>query len=79
MMRMMLYEAALSMLTHTIKWSWLKASGDEDRQAPRDEEGGRGPGASPGRNHAPHMGGRHRVPVDQGNRKGMRPGQDQRP
>ena len=30
--------------------------GDEDRQAPRDEEGDRGTGAPVGRNHAPHMG-----------------------
>ncbi len=30
--------------------------GDEDRQAPRDEKGDRGPGASVGRDHAPHMG-----------------------
>ena len=30
--------------------------GDEDRQAPRDEEGDRGAGASAGRDHAPHLG-----------------------
>ena len=30
--------------------------GDEDRQAPRDEEGNRGAGAAVGRDHAPHMG-----------------------
>ena len=30
--------------------------GDEDRQAPRDEEGNRGAGAPVGRDHAPHMG-----------------------
>ena len=30
--------------------------GDEDRQAPRDEEGDRGAGASVGRDHASHMG-----------------------
>ena len=30
--------------------------GSEDRQAPRDEEGDRGAGASVGRDHAPHMG-----------------------
>jgi len=30
--------------------------GDEDRQAPRDEEGDRSAGASPGRDHASHMG-----------------------
>ena len=30
--------------------------GDEDRQAPRDEEGDRGAGASVGRDHASHLG-----------------------
>ena len=30
--------------------------GDADRQAPRDEEGDRRPGASAGCDHAPHMG-----------------------
>ena len=30
--------------------------GDADRQAPRAEEGDRGPGASAGRDHAPHLG-----------------------
>ena len=33
--------------------------GDADRQAPRDEEGDRGPGAPAGRDHASHLGGRH--------------------
>ena len=55
MMRAMLYEAAQVMLTRTIKLSWLKAWA-KDRQAPRDEKGDRGPGASVGRDHAPHMG-----------------------
>jgi hypothetical protein len=55
MMRVMLYEAAQSML-RSKKWSWLKALGDADRQAPRDEEGDRGPGAPAGRDHAPPMG-----------------------
>ena len=41
MMRMMLYEAAQSMLV---------------RQASRDEEGDRGAGASVGRDHAPRVG-----------------------
>jgi len=59
------------MLVRTAKWSWLKAwamkiaygevvlaqgLGDEDRQAPRDEEGDRGAGASVGRDHASHVG-----------------------
>ena len=30
--------------------------GDADRQAPWDEEGNRGAGASVGRDHAPHLG-----------------------
>ena len=55
-MRMMLYEAAHIMLVRLAKWSWLKALGDEDRQAPRDEEGDRGAGAPVGRDHAPHLG-----------------------
>jgi len=56
MMRMMLYEAAQVMLVRSTKWSWLKVWGDEDRQAPRNEEGDRGAGASVGRDHAPHLG-----------------------
>jgi len=55
MMRMMLYEAAQSMLVRTVKWSWLKAWAIEDRQASRDEKGDRGAGASVGRDHAPHV------------------------
>jgi len=51
--------------------------GDEDRQAPRDEEGNRRAGASAGRDHAPHVGGRHRVPLDPRRRSGMRAMQDQ--
>jgi transposase len=54
MMRMMLYEAA--QITRRAKWSWLKALGHEDRQAPRDEEGDRSAGAAVGRDHAPHLG-----------------------
>src|SRR6478672_6854376 len=46
--------------------------GHADRQAPRDEEGDRGFSASVGRDHAPHMGGWHRVPLDQGSRSSMR-------
>src|ERR1700730_18568438 len=53
--------------------------GDEDRQAPRDEKGDRGAGASVGRHHAPHLGGRHRVPLDPGTNRGssMKTLQDQ--
>ena len=40
--------------------------GDADRQAPRDEKGDRGAGPPAGRDHAPHLGGRHRVPLDPG-------------
>ena len=56
MMRMMLYEAAQGMLVRSTKWSWLKALGNEGRQASRDEEGDRGAGASVGRDHAPRVG-----------------------
>jgi len=51
--------------------------GDEDRQAPRHEEGDRGAGTSVGCDHAPHLGRRHRVPLDPGGRGGMRAVQDQ--
>src|SRR5262249_626294 len=40
--------------------------GDADRQAPGDEKGDRGAGATAGRDHASHLGGWHRVPVDPG-------------
>ena len=55
MMRVMLYEAAQSML-QSKKWSWSQSLGDADRQAPRDEKGDRGTGAPVGCDHAPHMG-----------------------
>src|SRR6266403_1847082 len=51
--------------------------GHEDRQAPRDEEGNRGAGAPVGGDHAPHLGGRHRVPVDPGGYSGVGAVQDQ--
>src|SRR6267154_885341 len=44
--------------------------GHADRQAPRDEKGDRGLSASVGRDHAPHMGGWHRVPLDPGASRG---------
>jgi transposase len=46
--------------------------GHEDRQASRDEEGDRGAGAPAGRDPAPYLGRRHRVPVDPGTRRGGR-------
>ena len=55
MMRVMLYEAAQSML-RSKKWSWLKAWAMQNRQASRDEKGDRGPGTPVGCDHAPHMG-----------------------
>src|SRR5258705_2667261 len=75
MMRMMLYEAAQSMLVRSTKWSL----GDEDCQAPRDEKGDRGPGTPVGCDHAPHMGRRHRVPLGPrtGHRSSMKTVQDQ--
>jgi hypothetical protein len=42
------------MLLRSAKRSCLKGLGDEDCQAPRDEEGDRCEGASLGRDHAPH-------------------------
>jgi transposase len=56
MMRVMLYEAAQIMLVRSKKWSWLQGLGDEDCQAPRNEESDRSTGPSIGRDHAPHMG-----------------------
>ncbi len=40
--------------------------GDADRQAPWHEKGDRRAGAPTGRDHAPHLGGRHRVPLEPG-------------
>ena len=56
MMRTMLYEAAQSMLFPFDKMVLAQGLGDEDRQAPRDEEGDRGFGAPAGRDHAPDLG-----------------------
>ena len=44
--------------------------GDADRQAPRNEKGDRRAGTPAGGDHAPHLGGRHRVPLDQGTSRG---------
>ena len=55
MMRMMLYEAAQSMLAFD-EMVLAQGLGDADRQAPRDEKGDRGAGASVSRDHAPHLG-----------------------
>jgi transposase len=77
LMRVMLYEAAQSML-YSKKWSWLKAWAMQIARRRRDEKGDRGPSASVGCDHAPHLGGRHRVPLDPGNRGGMRTVQNQR-
>ena len=58
MMRMMLSKR------HRACWSFdemvvAQGLGDEDSQAPRDEEGDRGAGATVGRDHAPHLGRRY--------------------
>ena len=55
MMRVMLYEAAQSMM-HSKKMVLAQGVGHADRQAPRDEKGDRGPGSPAGRDHAPHLG-----------------------
>ena len=39
-------------------------------KAPRNEKGNRGTGPPAGGDHAPHLGGRHRVPLDQGTSRG---------
>jgi transposase len=62
MMRVMLYEAAQSMLRskkeHAAVEEMVVAQGlgDADRQAPRDEEGDCGSGTPVGRDHAPRLG-----------------------
>jgi hypothetical protein len=40
--------------------------GDANRQAPRDEKGDCGAGVPVGRDHAPHVDRRHRIPLDPG-------------
>ena len=55
MMRVMLYEAAQSML-RSKKMVLAQGLGDEDRQAPRDQKGDRRAGSTVGRDHAPHLG-----------------------
>ena len=54
-MRMMLYEAAQSMLVAFDKLVLAQGLGDADRQAPGDEKGDRGTGATVGRDHASHL------------------------
>ena len=55
MMRVMLYEAAQSML-RSKKWSRLKAWAMQIARRRGDEKGDRGPGTPVGCDHAPHMG-----------------------
>ena len=55
MMRVMLYEAAQSMLVRSAKWSWLKAWAMQIARR-RGMKGNRRAGASLGRHHAPHLG-----------------------
>jgi transposase len=56
MMRAMLYEAAQIVLVRSVKMVLAQGLGDEDRQAPRDEESDRRPGTSTGCDHASHLG-----------------------
>ena len=55
MMRMMLYEAAQTMLVVSTKWSWPGRFAMKIARR-RDEEGNRGTGTPVGRDHAPHLG-----------------------
>jgi hypothetical protein len=55
MMRVMLYEAAQSML-RSKKWSWLKAWAMQIARRRGMKKGDRGFGTPAGRDHAPHMG-----------------------
>jgi transposase len=77
MVRTMLYEAAQILLMRSTR-VLAQGLGDDDRQAPRREEGDRRPGTPAGCDHAPHLDGRHRVPLDPGGRGGMRTALDQR-
>jgi hypothetical protein len=61
---------------YSLRFQWTSRP-QEDRQAPRDEEGDRGAGAPVGGDHALHLGGRHRVPVDPGGYSGVGAVQDQ--
>ncbi|SDL55568.1 Transposase IS116/IS110/IS902 family protein [Mesorhizobium muleiense] len=62
MMRPLLYEAAQVMLTRVKKWSWLKAWAMN--VAKRCGLSDRRTRPSAGSHHAPHVGGRHRIPLD---------------
>jgi hypothetical protein len=55
MMRVMLYEAAQSML-RTEEMVLAQGLGDADRPPSRDEKGDRRLGATVGGDHAPHLG-----------------------
>ena len=70
MMRTMLFEAAQVMLTRSTKWSWLKAWAMKVARHRGHEEGDRRAGAADGGRHAPHVGRRHRVPLDKNKRRG---------
>ena len=64
MMRVMLYEAAQSMLVRSTKWSWLKAWAMQIARR-RGMKKARRAGASLGRHHAPHLDRWRRVPLEQ--------------
>ena len=55
-MRAMLYEAAHTMLVRLARWSWLKAWAMKIARHRGMKKGDRRPGASAGRDHAPHLG-----------------------
>jgi len=77
MVRTTLYEAAQILLVRD-KMVLAQSLGDADRQAARHEKGDRRPGTSPGRDHASHLGRRHRVPLDPERRSGMKTVTDER-
>jgi transposase len=56
MVRAMLNEAAHIMLVRSTKWSWLKAWAMKIARHRGLKKAIRRPGASAGRNHAPHLG-----------------------
>jgi hypothetical protein len=56
MMRVMLYEAAQSMLLRSTRWSWLKAWAMQIARRRGMKESDRRSGAAVGRDHASHLG-----------------------
>jgi hypothetical protein len=61
-----LFEAAQAMLTRTIKWSWLKAWGMKIARHRGMKRAVVAVARRMAVRHAPHVGGWHRLPVEEG-------------